>query len=132
MRVFCPEHHKGFLSPRQSPVRCENKGHVLGDLNFDGELKTPLELRWQYCCNCEHFCPIDVKLGTLTRCPVCTRRSSILHLCERCGTISFESSTPLKAKISHLQRQGASVACPGCLRETSTDLRDAATNSVFL
>jgi hypothetical protein len=125
MRVFCPEHHKGFLSPRQSPIRCENKGHVLGDLNFDGELKTPLELRWQYCCNCEHFCPIDVRLDSLARCPVCTRRSSIFHLCDRCGTISFESNTPLQTKNFTVTAMGAlQPACPGCLQETSTDLRE--------
>ena len=78
MRVFCPEHKRGFFAPRQSPVRCENRGHVLGEIDFEGEGKTPLEVLWQYCCNCEHFCPVDFEQYGLQRCPVCTRKSSLL------------------------------------------------------
>ena len=35
MRVFCPEHKRGFFAPRQSPIKCENRGHVLGELDFE-------------------------------------------------------------------------------------------------
>ena len=45
MRVFCPEHKRGFFAPRQSPIKCENRGHVLGTLDFEGEpARTLVEL----------------------------------------------------------------------------------------
>src|SRR6266851_2078661 len=125
MRVFCPEHKRGFFAPRQSPIKCENRGHILGELDFAGEAKTPVELQWQYCCNCEHFCPIDFDQHGLERCPVCTRRSSILYMCDRCYTISFESNTPLQTKNFTLTSEGApQPSCPGCLQATSADLRE--------
>jgi hypothetical protein len=125
MRVFCPEHKRGFFAPRQSPIKCENKGHTLGQLDFDGEAQTPVELQWQYCCNCEHFCPIDVEQDGLERCPVCTRGSSMLYLCDRCYTISFESNTPIQTKNFTLRSDGApQPSCPGCLRTASADLHE--------
>ena len=125
MRVFCPEHKKGFFAPRQSPIRCENRGHTLGELDFEGSAKLPALLQWQYCCNCEHFCPIDFAQDGLERCPVCTRRSSLIHLCNRCFTVSFESNTPLETKNFTLTAEGApKPSCPGCLQPASVDLRE--------
>jgi hypothetical protein len=125
MRVFCSEHKRGFFAPRQSPIKCENKGHVLGELDFDGEAKTPAELRWQYCCNCAHFCALNVEQRGLERCPVCSRGSSMLYLCDRCYTISFESNTPVQTKNFTLTSEGApQPSCPGCLHATSADLRE--------
>jgi hypothetical protein len=125
MRVFCPVHKRGFLAPRQSPIKCENRAHILGGLDFEGEAKRPVELRWQYCCNCEHFCPIDFDRDGLERCPVCTRPSSTLYLCDRCYTISFESNTPIQTKNFTLTSEGApQPSCPGCLHSTSADLRE--------
>ena len=125
MRVFCPEHKRGFFTPRQSPIRCENSGHLLGELNFAGEAKAPVTLQWQYCCNCEHFCPLDAEQDGLESCPVCTRRSSMLYLCDRCYTISFESNTPLQTKNFTLTSEGApQPSCPGCLQAASADLRE--------
>ncbi len=125
MRVFCPEHKKGFFAPRQSPIRCENRGHTLGELDFEGSAKLPASLKWQYCCNCEHFCPIDFAQDGLERCSVCTRRSSLIHLCNRCFTVSFESNTPLETKNFTLTPEGApKPSCPGCLQPASVDLRE--------
>lgn len=125
MKVFCPEHHKGFFTPRQSPIRCESRGHVLGELDFRGTGKAPVEIRWQYCCNCEHFCPIDLDRDRLERCPVCARRTSTLYLCDRCYVVSFESNTPLQTKNFTLSAEGApQPSCPGCLEEPSADLRE--------
>jgi hypothetical protein len=125
MRVFCPEHKRGFFAPRQSPIKCENRSHMLGELDFEGQAKPPVEMQWQYCCNCEHFCPIDFDQDGLERCPVCTRRSSMLFVCDRCYTISFESNTPLQTKNFTLTSEGApQPSCPGCLQATSTDLRE--------
>src|SRR5262245_44926309 len=72
MRVFCHEHKRSFFAPRQSPIKCENRGHVLGELDFAGEGASSFELQWQYCCNCEHFCVLDFEGTGLQRCPVCT------------------------------------------------------------
>jgi hypothetical protein len=127
MRVFCPEHKRGFFAPRQSPIKCENRGHTLGTLDFEGEARPPVEIRWQYCCNCEHFCPVDFDQYGLERCPVCTRRSSLLYLCDRCHVISFESNTPLPTKNFTLSAEGVpQPSCPGCLRTASADLHEHA------
>ena len=125
MRVFCPEHKRGFFAPRQSPIKCENRGHLLGELDFEGQAKSPVEIQWQYCCNCEHFCPADFDQYGLQRCPVCTRRSSLLYLCDGCYVISFESNTPLQSKNFTLTADGApQPSCPGCLRPASADLHE--------
>ena len=125
MRVFCPEHQKSFFAPRQSPIKCENRGHVLGELDFAGLGTSSFEFQWQYCCNCEHFCVINFDSNGLERCPVCTRRSSVLYICERCYTVSFESNTPLQQKNFTLTSEGTPFpCCPGCLQPASADLRE--------
>lgn len=125
MRVFCPEHKRGFFAPRQSPIKCENRGHLLGAIDFEGQAASPVELQWQYCCNCEHFCPVDFDQYGLQRCAVCTRRSSLLYLCDRCYVISFESNTPLQTKNFTLTAEGVpQPSCPGCLRPAATDLHE--------
>ena len=125
MRVFCPEHKRGFFAPRQSPIKCENRGHLLGEIDFEGHAQSPVEIQWQYCCNCEHFCPVDFDQYGLQRCPVCTRRSSLLYLCDRCYVMSFESNTPLQTKNFTLTADGApQPSCPGCLRPASADLHE--------
>jgi hypothetical protein len=125
MRVFCPEHHRGFFAPRQNPIKCGNQGHTLGELDFAGEAKPPGEIRWQYCCNCEHFCPTGYRKDSIERCPVCGRQSSGLYLCDRCYTISFESNTPVQTKNFTLTSEGApQPSCPGCLQAASADLRE--------
>ena len=122
MRVFCPEHKRGFFAPRQRPIKCENRGHILGALDFEGEGRVDGEVLWQYCCNCEHFAPVDFDQSGLERCPVCTRRSSLLYLCDRCHVISFESNTPLQTKNFTLNADGVpQPSCPCCLRSPAAD-----------
>ncbi|HUE82849.1 MAG TPA: hypothetical protein VMM84_12120 [Pyrinomonadaceae bacterium] len=123
MRVFCPEHHRGFFAPRQSPIKCENRGHILGELDFAGESKRPLEIGWQYCCNCEHFCPAELETEGIPRCSVCARQSSVMYLCDRCYTLSFESRTAVQTKNFALSSEGRpEPSCPGCLHEAPVDL----------
>lgn len=125
MRVFCPEHKRSFFAPRQSPVKCENRGHVLGELDFAGERKSSFQFQWQYCCNCEHFALIEFDDHGLQRCPVCSRKTSTLYLCDRCYVVSFESNTPLTTKNFTLTAEGAPrPCCPGCLQPASADLRE--------
>ena len=127
MKVFCPEHNKGFFAPRQNPIKCDNRGHILGELNFAGDNGSDVELHWQYCCNCEHFCPISPNGESLERCPACTRRTALLYLCDRCLTISFESGTPLETKNFTLTSEGVPrPACPGCLQMSSGEVREHA------
>jgi hypothetical protein len=135
MRVFCAEHKKSFLAPRQSPIRCENRGHVLGELDFAGsgahDHSFSSQPKWQYCCNCEHFSLIHFDDNGLHRCQVCTRRSSNLYLCGSCFTLSFESVTPLETKNFTLTADGAPrPCCPGCLRPASSDLREHSCDEV--
>ena len=136
MRVFCPEHKKGFFAPRQNPVKCENRGHLLGEIDFEGQATSPVDLQWQYCCNCEHFCPADFDQYGLQRCPVCTRKSSLIYVCDRCYVISFESNTPLQTKNFTLTGEGVpQPSCPGCLRPASADMREHtcdAVNATFI
>jgi len=136
MRVFCPEHKKGFFAPRQNPIKCENRGHLLGEIDFEGQATTPVDLQWQYCCNCEHFCPADFDQYGLQRCPVCTRKSSLIYVCDRCYVISFESNTPLQTKNFTLTGEGVpQPSCPGCLRPASADMREHtcdAVNATFI
>jgi hypothetical protein len=128
MKVFCHEHKRGFFAPRQSPIKCENRGHVLGELDFAGqhsEDDSSFHFQWEYCCNCEHFSVVNFEDNGLQRCPVCTRRSSTLYLCDRCYTISFESNTPLETKNFTLTSEGVpSPCCPGCLHPAASDLRE--------
>ena len=127
MRVFCREHERGFFAPRQNPIKCENRGHVLGELNFAGDKRQPVGLHWQYCCNCEHFSPIAENGESLERCTVCTRRASQMYVCDRCFTISFESNMPLATKNFTLTSDGVPrPACPGCLQTSSGEVREHA------
>lgn len=122
MRVFCPEHHRGFFAPRQNPIKCENRGHILGEIDFSGQEGRRGEIAWQYCCNCEHFSPVEGGEG-LERCSVCARQSSILYLCDRCQTISFESRTAVQTKNFAISANGIpEPSCPGCLQEAPADL----------
>ena len=131
MRVFCPEHKRGFFAPRQSPIKCENRGHLLGEIDFEGQAQAPVEIQWQYCCNCEHFCPVDFDQYGLQRCPACSRRSSLVYLCDQCYVISFESNTRLQTKNFTLTADGApQPSCPGCLRPASADLHEHACDEV--
>lgn len=117
MRVFCPVHKKGFSAPRRNPIRCENRHHVLGELDFEGRAKTPVEVSWEYCCNCEHFWPSEF---ADERCPVCDRQISARYLCDRCYTFSLESPSPVAVKNFTLTPEGApQPSCPGCLQEAT-------------
>lgn len=123
MRVFCPEHKIGFFTPRRNPIRCKNRDHVLGEFVFTGNAAAPVETLWQYCCNCEQFCPLELDQGGLETCRACARPISQIYVCDQCFTVTIESSTPIQAKNFHLTSDGfPKPSCPGCLQETSADL----------
>ena len=125
MRVFCSQHKTSFFTPRRNPIRCENRGHVLGEFIFHGDARAPVDTLWQYCCNCEHFSPIELTQSGLETCPACARRISQIYVCDQCFTASFESSTPTDAKNFTLTSDGApQPSCGGCLQESSGELRE--------
>src|SRR5262245_14094758 len=125
MKVFCPQHKTGFFTPRRNPIRCENRGHLLGEFAFHGDAPATIETLWHYCCNCEHFFPIQLDQSGLEICPACARRITQLYVCDRCFTVSFESSTPTDAKNFTLTADGAPhPSCAGCLQESSGELRE--------
>jgi len=108
-------HKKGFSAQRRNPIRCENKNHVLGEIDFEGRAREPVEVGWEYCCNCEHFWPSDF---ADERCPVCNRQISARYLCNKCYTFSLESSNPVAVKNFTLGPEGApQPSCPACLQE---------------
>src|SRR4030095_13500160 len=125
MKVFCPQHKTGFFTPRKNPIRCQNRGHVLGNFIFHGDAGSPVETIWQYCCNCEHFCPLELDGRAQESCPACARKISQLYLCHYCFTLSFESSPLSQAKNFTLTFDGApQPSCPGCFQECSGELRE--------
>lgn len=114
MRVFCPVHKRSFLAPRRNPIRCENKAHVLGELDFAGGKTKPGSSCWQYCCNCEHFWPSDL---ADEKCPVCGRQISACYLCDQCYTFTLESSDSAASKNFTITEDGGpQPSCPACLK----------------
>lgn len=125
MRIFCPEHGKGFFAPRRNPIRCENREHVMGELDFEGEARTPVETHWEYCCNCEHFFLFGVSVDGIERCPACARQLFNRYLCDRCYLITCESNTPAQNKNFALSKEGLpQPTCPGCLQSPTTEVRE--------
>lgn len=114
MKVFCPEHKRSFLAPRRNPIKCENKAHVLGELDFGGGKTKALSPFWEYCCNCEHFWPSSL---ADEKCPVCDRQISARYLCDQCYTFSLESSDSTASKnFTITQHGGPDPSCPTCLK----------------
>jgi hypothetical protein len=125
MRIFCPEHGKGFFAPRQNPIRCENRGHTMGDLDFEGDAHTPIEARWEYCCNCAHFFLLISSADGIERCPACARQLFTRYVCDRCYVITCESNTPAQNKNFALTKEGLpQPTCPGCLQLPATEVRE--------
>lgn len=82
-------------------------------------------LRWEYCCNCEHYWPLDLDQKASTECPVCARLISQRYLCGRCHMIILESPTPAELKNFRLSPEGApQPSCPGCTESPTGILRE--------
>lgn len=125
MKVFCPVHERSFIAPRSNPIKCLNKYHPMGDLDFDGQAKEEVETLWQHCCNCEHFWPLVESHHADTQCPVCSRQLSPRYLCDRCYTITCESPTSIETNSFTVTSEGgAQPSCPGCLEPPAGLLRE--------
>lgn len=112
IRVYCPTHKVGFLTAATATIECSTQSHTLAR-NF------PITDFWEYCCDCQHYWPMDSARGNTAGdgCPVCERTIASRVLCAQCKVVSVESNDPVKHKTYSISSGGViSPACPGCLR----------------
>lgn len=115
IRVYCPSHKVGFPAAATATIECSSATHTLAH-DF------PSESFWEYCCDCQHYWPIDAAKGNKGSddCPVCERHIDRRALCAECKVMSVESNDAAKRKAFSISSQGSvSPACPGCLRKTN-------------
>lgn len=112
IRVYCPTHKVGFSTAATATIECSSSTHTLSR-DF------PSESFWEYCCDCQHYWPIDAAKGTKAsdECPVCERHIDRRALCSECKVVSVESNDAGKRKAFFVSSQAMTKpACPGCLR----------------
>ena len=115
IRVYCPSHKVGFSAAATATIECSTATHTLAH-DF------PSESFWEYCCDCQHYWPIDAAKGNKGSddCPVCERHIDRRALCAECKVLSVESNDAAKRKAFSITTKGlVSPACPGCLRQTN-------------
>lgn len=114
IRVYCPAHKVGFSTAASASIECSSSTHTLAR-DF------PCESFWEYCCDCQHYWPIDAAKGHTAsdECPVCERHIDRRALCSECKVVSVESNDPGRRKAFFISPQGVTnPACPGCLRSS--------------
>jgi tetratricopeptide (TPR) repeat protein len=112
IRVYCPSHKVGFSTSASTTIECSSQKHTLAH-DF------PNESFWEYCCDCQHYWPIDAaKNNTASaECPVCERHIVRRSVCVDCKVVSVESNNAAKRKAFSISSQGVpSPACPGCMQ----------------
>jgi len=114
IRVYCPTHKVGFLTAANSTIECSSQNHTLAR-DF------PNESFWEYCCNCQHYWPMDSVRGNTAsnECPVCERNIARRILCAHCKVVSVEADDRIKNKTYFISNGRVSPACPGCLRRAA-------------
>lgn len=120
IRIYCPTHKVGFLTAANSTIECSSQNHTLAR-DF------PNESFWEYCCDCQHYWPMDSVRGNTAsdECPVCERSIARRVLCAHCKVVSVESDEPVKNKTYLISSAGiVSPACPGCLRRAAGPVRE--------
>jgi len=114
IRVYCPSHKVGFIVAASATIECSSQTHALAR-DF------PNETFWEYCCDCQHYWPIDSAKGSIAseECPVCERNIVRRFLCAECKVVSVESDDAGRRKAFSISSQGTvSPACPGCLHRS--------------
>lgn len=110
IRVYCPTHKVNFVIAVNATIECTSGTHTLAT-DF------PSESYWEYCCDCQHYRPIDVTGKGSDECPVCERKIARRSLCTECKVISVESDEAGRRKAFFISAQGTvTPTCPGCLR----------------
>ena len=116
IRVYCPTHKVSFSASASSVVQCGSQKHTLStDFRTEGF--------WEYCCDCQHYWPLDAAKGNIAtdECPVCERSLSRSFLCEECNVVSVESDTPGRRKEFSISAEYLPTpSCPGCLHKPQT------------
>jgi len=110
MRAYCHLHNETFSVAMLTPIWCPRGRHILGD--------APSESRganlWDYCCECQTFW-IPKSGASESACPVCDRKAGKRYLCDKCQTLTIESTTPASVREVILSALGTpQPACPGC------------------
>lgn len=110
IRVYCPVHKVGFTAAGAT-IECSSQKHTLAR-------SFPHDSFWEYCCDCQHYWPLDAARGNTAsgECPACERQIVRRFICQDCQVISVESDDPGRRKAFSISPQGVpNPACPGCL-----------------
>jgi tetratricopeptide (TPR) repeat protein len=109
-RVYCPTHKVSFDIAANATIECSSGTHTLAR-DF------PNENFWEYCCDCQHYRPLDATGKGGDDCPVCERKIARRSVCADCKVISVESNDAGRRKAFSVSAQGTvTPVCPGCLR----------------
>jgi tetratricopeptide (TPR) repeat protein len=110
IRVYCPTHKVNFVLAAKATIECSSGTHTLAR-DF------PTESFWEYCCDCQHYWPLDAAAKGSDECPVCERNIVRRSMCAECKVISLESDEAGRRKAFSISAQGTvTPACPGCVR----------------
>lgn len=113
IRVYCPTHKVSFVIAAGPTIQCSSGTHALAR-DF------PAESFWEYCCDCQHYRPIDANSKGSDDCPVCERKIARRSVCAECKVISIESDEAGRRKAFSISAQGTvTPTCPGCLRRSN-------------
>jgi len=113
IRVYCPTHKVSFVIAANATIQCSSGTHTLAR-DF------PTESFWEYCCDCQHYRPIDATSKGSDDCPVCERKIVRRSVCVECKVISVESDEAGRRKAFSISAQGTvTPTCPGCLRRSN-------------
>jgi hypothetical protein len=96
VRVYCPSHKVNFDVAANATIECSSGTHALAT-NF------PNENFWEYCCDCQHYRPIDATGKGSDECPVCERKIVRRSVCADCKVISVESNEAGRRKAFSLR-----------------------------
>jgi tetratricopeptide (TPR) repeat protein len=113
IRVYCPTHKVNFDVAANATIECSSGMHALAG-NF------PNENFWEYCCDCQHYRPLDATGKGSDECTVCERKIVRRSVCVDCKVISIESNEAGRRKAFSVSAQGTvTPTCPGCLRRAN-------------
>lgn len=113
IRVYCPTHKVSFAVVATATIQCSRGTHTL-TRDF------PAESFWEYCCDCQHYQPIDANSKVSDECPVCERKIVRRSVCAECKVVSVESNEAGRRKAFSISAQGmVTPACPGCLHRAN-------------
>jgi|ERR1043165_4036768 tetratricopeptide (TPR) repeat protein len=113
IRVYCPTHKVNFVIAANTTIECSSGAHTLAR-------EFPNESFWEYCCDCQHYRPINAGGKESDDCPVCERKIVRRSVCAECKVISIESDEAGRRKTFSISVQGTvTPTCPGCLHRAS-------------